>query len=192
MATVSTQRMTLEQFRALPEGPPYFEFEEGELIPMPSPTPEHQDIVVELGYLLRHFVGPRNLGRAFVGVDVFLPDGRCFIPDLSFLSTDHLHLVNESDRKIYGSPDLVVEVTSSQPERDREHKFAVYYNNGVPWYWIVDQETLAIEEYHATSQGYVRTARVASGEEFSPQLFPGLTLNLAKLMDFNPPSAAAT
>jgi Uma2 family endonuclease len=192
MATVSTQRMTLEQFRALPEGPPYFEFEEGELIPMPSPTFEHQDIVMRLGNRLWEFVRQEKLGRVFMGVDVYLPDGRCFIPDLSFLAADRLHLVSAIDRKIDGSPDLVVEVASSQPERDREHKFAVYYNNGVPWYWIVDQETLAIEEYHATPQGYQLTARVAAGEEFGPQLFAGLRLDLAALVGFTPPPAGST
>ena len=49
--------MTLEEFRALPEGPPYYEFEEGELIPMTSPTPEHQDILAELVHALRQCDG---------------------------------------------------------------------------------------------------------------------------------------
>ena len=40
-----TKRMTLEEFRAMPEGPPYYEYEEGELILVASPTPEHQDVV---------------------------------------------------------------------------------------------------------------------------------------------------
>jgi Uma2 family endonuclease len=81
---------------------------------------------------------------------------------------------------------MVVEVTSSMPERDRVHKFRVYYDNGVPWYWIVDSITLAIEEYYATPQGYLRTASVASGEEFRPQLFPGLSINLQVLIGGEP------
>ena len=32
-----SQQMTLEEFRQIPEGPPYYEFEEGEIIPMPAP-----------------------------------------------------------------------------------------------------------------------------------------------------------
>jgi hypothetical protein len=58
----------------------------------------------------------------------------------------------------------------------------VYYGNGVPWYWIIDANTLAIEEYQATPQGYLRTASVAPGEEFRPQLFPGLMINLQVLL----------
>jgi Uma2 family endonuclease len=182
MATVGTQRMTLKEFRALPEGPPNFEFEEGEVIPVPSPTPAHQETVLRLGNFLWEFVRQKNLGRLMMGVDVFLPDDRCFIPDLTYLSTDRLNLVNPEDQKIHGVPTLVVEVTSSEPERDRIHKLQIYYENGVPWYWIIDSETLAIEEYQATAGGYVRKGSVAAKEEFRPQLFPGLVINLAALL----------
>jgi Uma2 family endonuclease len=189
MAMTDTPRLTFEDYRALPEGPPYYEFEEGELILVASPTPEHQDIVGELSHALRQFVRQHRLGRVVMEVDVYLPDGRGYIPDLAFLTTDRLHLLNPSDRKIHGAPDLVVEVTSGTPARDRVHKFRVYYDNGVPWYWIVDSNTLAIEEYHNTPQGYLRTASIASGEEFRPQLFPGLTLNLATLLEAPPPAS---
>lgn len=70
MAITVTGRMTLEEFQALPEGPPHFEFEEGELIPMGSPTLEHQDLVGELTSLLRRFVRERKLGRVCMEVDV--------------------------------------------------------------------------------------------------------------------------
>jgi Uma2 family endonuclease len=192
MAMTEMKRITFEEFRSLPEGPPYYEFEEGELVMAASPTPEHQDIIIELGYTLRQFVRQHQLGRVFMEVDVYLPDGRGYIPDLAYLSTDRLHLLSATDRKIHGAPDLVVEVTSSLPERDRVHKFRVYYNNGVPWYWIVDSTTMAIEEYHATPQGYLRTASIAAGEEFRPQLFPELMINLTALLGVDsssPPSA---
>jgi Uma2 family endonuclease len=189
MTTTGVQRMTLEELRALPEGPPYYEYEEGELILVASYTAEHQDIVGALASLLRQFVRQHQLGRVVMEVDVYLPDGRGYIPDLAYLATEHLHLLNPTDRKIHGSPDLVVEVTSSTPARDRVHKFRVYYANGVPWYWIIDSNTLAIEEYHATTQGYLRTASVAAGEEFRPQLFPGLVINLVGSIGLEPPDS---
>ena len=192
MAMTGTQRMTLEEYQALPEGPPFYEFEEGELILVASPTPEHQDIVGELSHALRQFVRQQQLGRVFMDVDVYLPDGRGYIPDLAFLSTERLHLLNPTDRKIHGAPDLVVEVTSSAPARDRVHKFRVYYDNGVTWYWIIDSDTLAIEEYHATPEGYLRTASIAAGEEFQPRAFPGLSLHLTALLGVPPPSAPST
>ncbi len=182
MATVSTQRLTLEQFRALPEGPPNVEFEEGEVIPVPSPTIRHQDIILRLGYQLMRWVEEKKRGVICMAVDVYLPDGRCFVPDLQFVSTDHLNLINPDDQKVHGVRDLAVEITSSEPERDRLHKLHVYYDNGVPWYWIVDSENLAIEEYRAGPEGYVRNSSVAAGQEFRPGLFPGLVINLAALL----------
>ena len=97
MATTAMRRMTLEDFRALPEGPPDYEYEEGELILVASPTPEHQDIVGELSHLLRQFVRQQQLGRVVMEVDVYLPDGRGYIPDLAYLATEHLHLLNPAD-----------------------------------------------------------------------------------------------
>jgi Uma2 family endonuclease len=192
MATTDVRRMTLEEFRALPEGPPFYEYEEGELILVASPTPEHQDIVSELSHVLRQFVRQNLLGRVVMEVDVYLPDGRGYIPDLAYLAAEHLHLLHPTDRKIHGAPDLVVKVTSSTPARDRVHKFRVYYDNGVPWYWIIDSNTLAIEEYHATPQGYLRTASVAPGEDFRPQLFAGLVINLVALLGEEPPPCSST
>jgi len=186
MTTTGVRRITPEEFRAMPEGPPFYEYEEGELITAASPTPEHQDCIGMLWNVLWQFTRGQQLGRVFMEVDVYLPDGRVYVPDLAFLAAARLHLLHAGDRKIHGSPDLVVEVTSSMPERDRVHKFRIYYDNGVPWYWIVDSTTLAIEEYHATSQGYLRVASVGAGEVFQPQAFPGLTIDLQALLGVNP------
>ena len=86
------------------------------------------------------------------------------------------------ERRPIWVPDLAVEVTSSEPERDRLHKLHIYCDNRVPWYWIIDSKNLAIEEYRATPEGYVRKASIAGGEEFRPGLFPGLVINLAALL----------
>jgi hypothetical protein len=67
-----------------------------------------------------------------IEVDIYLPDGHGYMPDLAYLATEHLALLSPTDRKIHGSADLVLEVTSSTPARDRVHKFRVYYGDGVP------------------------------------------------------------
>jgi Uma2 family endonuclease len=182
MATIA-QRMTLEQFRALLEGPPNMEFEEGEVIPVPAPTERHQDIMMSLGHFLKQWVTQRKLGKICPAVDVYLPDGRCYVPDLQYISMVHLDFISPDDQKVHGVPDLAVEITSSDPDRDRVHKFQVYFDNSVPWYWIVDSENLAIEEYRRTPEGYIRKASVSSGQEFRPGLFPGLVINLAALIN---------
>jgi Uma2 family endonuclease len=186
MTSVQIQRKTRDEFLALPEGPPYFEFDAGEIIPVTSPTIDHQDIVDALVQATKQFVRERRSGRVFREVDVYLPDGNIYIPDFGFLAADRLDLISPIDHKIHGVPDLVTEVLSADEGRDRIRKFETYYRNGVLWYWIVSTSTLAIEEYHATPQGYVRVSSVASGETFRPGLFPDLEIDLAALLGITP------
>ena len=175
--------MTLAEFLTLPEGPPNFEFEKGAVVPMASPTSRHQDVIFELTRILKDFTRQHTLGYVFMGIDVFLPDEQhVYIPDLGFLSNAKRDHHSADDGKIHGGPDLVVEVTSSDPDRDRVEKFRVYFDNAVPWYWIVDPDHLAIEEYRATPEGYVRTASIMSNEEFRPKLFAGLVIKLSELV----------
>jgi Uma2 family endonuclease len=177
-------KMTLEEFRALPEGPPDYEFEKGEVIPLPRPHGQHQDILAELLGALRSHVKRHRLGRVWPEIDVELPNERSYVPDLCYLSRERQGAYSEEDGKIHGAPDLVVEIVSrSSASRDRLRKMTGYFEAGVPWYWLVDSHDLGIEEYRATPQGYLRTASVEAGDTFRPGLFPGLEINLQALLE---------
>jgi len=51
----------------------------------------------------------------------------------------------------------------------------------VPWVWLVDQETLLVEEYQWTPEGYLRRQAVDARTPFRPHLFPELTLEMGQL-----------
>jgi Uma2 family endonuclease len=175
--------MTQEEFRALPEGPPDFEFEYGALIAMPRPHGRHQDIVAALVRILPVYVARNGLGRSWVEIDVELNTELTYVPDLVFLATGHLERYSEADGKIHGVPDLVVEVVSRHnPGRDRVTKFNNYLAVGVPWYWLIDAESLVLEEYHAEAGHYVRTSAAEAGQAFRPEAFPGLELDVQALL----------
>ena len=178
------QRMTLEEFWQLPEGPPHYEFEEGEVIPMPSPHSKHQDILIEVAYTLKTYVRMHQLGRVWIGIDVeFVTLDKVYIPDIVHLSTEHLNRHDEEDGKIHGAPDLAVEIVSKYGAgRDRVVKFNTYFTAGVLWYWIIEPDSLIIEEYHAEGKGYMRTTAVVEGEVFRPQAMPDLEFNLRELL----------
>src|SRR5690349_17305731 len=109
---IERRRITKAEFCALPEGPPDFEFEHGELIPMPRPHGRHQDIVAALARILPVYVTRNQLGRFWVEIDVELSEELTYIPDLVFLTTEHMsHYSGESGR-IHGVPDLVIEIVS--------------------------------------------------------------------------------
>lgn len=179
------RRYTLADFEKIPEGPPFYEFDEGEIIELASPTFTHQKIIAEFTTEITLYRRKHRSGEYFETVDVYLPDGNVFVPDFGFLSTPNVGLISPSDQKIHGAPDMVAEITSQNAHRDRVRKFHVYHQNGVQWYWIVDQKTLAIEEYVWTPNGYELRSKAEAGAVFRPEAFPGMGLNLAENLGAN-------
>ncbi len=178
------RNVTWEEYLALPEGPPYYEFEDGELIMMTRPHGRHQKILMRLvGVLDTHIVAD-GLGSIWMEIVVQFPHhARGYIPDLVYLVSEHLDRFWERDGRIHGTPDLVVEILSpSTRRRDRTQKMQVYQQAGVPWYWLVEQDDLTIEEFELTARGYLANQLIPPGVPFQPTLFPGLTIDLAALM----------
>jgi Uma2 family endonuclease len=181
---IEQRRISQAEFHALPEGPPNFEFEDGVLLSMPSPHGRHQDIAAALARVLQVYVVRNGLGRCWVAIDVELTEKLTYVPDLVFLLAENLSRYSETSGRIHGVPDLVIEIVSrSNPGRDRVTKFNNYLAAGVPWYWLVDAESLIQEEYHAEGGRYSRTAAAEAGEPFRPLVFPGLELNLKTLLE---------
>ncbi len=175
--------MTREEFEKLPEGPPYYDYIGGEAIEVNRPTGRHQKIVVRVCNHLMDYLYERQLGDAWADIDVLLPTGETVGPDISLLLKENLDRYDERKGDITGVPDLVVEVLSpTTAAYDRVEKFAEYHRAGVPWVWLIDQDSLAIEEFQWTPDGYLRVAAVKGGEAFRPKLFPELEINLKALL----------
>ncbi len=176
--------MSREEFEKLPEGPPYYDYIGGEAIEVNRPTGKHQRIVVYLTFTIDQFLRSHRLGVAYADIDVVLPTGDVVGPDISVLLTEHLDRYDEQKGDIFGVPDLVIEVSSpSTAEYDRVEKMKVYQQAKVPWVWLVDQESLAIEEFQWTPEGYLRVNAVKGGEDFRPKLFPEFVVNLKALVE---------
>jgi Uma2 family endonuclease len=172
---------TQAEFRQLPEGPPFYELENGVLLEMARPRGRHQKIITRLLLGLLPFIEKNKLGEIWPEVEVDLTPTHTYVPDVSYLSTNNLPRF-ANDLAIQGPPDLVVEVLSpSTAVHDKSRKLITYQKSGVPWYWLIDEELLIIE-YKNTPEGYLLTQIIAPPDPFSPQLFPGLTVNLAELM----------
>ena len=177
---VIDRHWTAAEFRRLPEGPPYYELEEGKLIEMPRPRRIHQAIIKKLLVALDQYLTGQPIGDVWSEVEVVLSPTRIYVPDLSFLLVENMsRFANDDDVAIQGSPDLVVEVVSpSTFRRDHSQKLRAYQQAGVPWYWLVETEPLLITEYRHTAAGYL--VNQTATEAFAPALFPGLTLPLAQ------------
>jgi len=179
----SQSRLTLAEFYQMPEGPPYYEYEEGELIEINRPTLRHQQVLHELGIELGLYLRQHPQGRLFLEVNVELLARKVYTPDLVFLSSEAVAQVEGSD-VVRAVPTLIGEILSpSTASRDQVTKLNTYAEAGVAWYWLIDPEALTVIEFRLGEHGhYVINAGVERGQVFRPGVFPGLEIDLGRLL----------
>jgi Uma2 family endonuclease len=95
-STVIQRLWTQEEYWRLPEGPPYYELEDGRLIEWPLRSRRHQTIVGKLTAALSRYLDRYPLGEVWFGVAVELTPARTYIPDLSFLLTENLDAAEQT------------------------------------------------------------------------------------------------
>lgn len=131
-------RLRVDEYFDLPESLRPMELVYGIVREPPAPRYGHQSVVTHLGALLDQHVRERDLGTVCVSpIDVVLDKGAALVvqPDIVFVAKAHLDRINE---RIWGAPDLVVEVLSARTAlRDRTTKLAWYAHYGVAECWLV-------------------------------------------------------
>lgn len=127
---------------------PSYEIIGGEKFMAPSARPFHSKIVMILSAAIHNYVAKYDCGEVFPdNVDIHLPDGNIFKPDLSVITSENSKII-EWDRAIYGVPDMVVEILSkSTKKNDLTIKKDTYEANGVKEYWIVDPFYNTVDVY---------------------------------------------
>lgn len=152
-STLHPPRTMLEVFEGLPEGT-LCQLINNNLVMSPSPTFEHQDIIMEISRQLSTVVKEKKLGKVVVApMDVYLDEENVYQPDILFISKDNLNIIKIG--KVRGVPDLIIEILSKRTEKyDREDKKAVYEKYGVKEYWIVDPITKSVTGYQLSGNKY--------------------------------------
>ena len=147
MSLPDKQKYTADEFfKMFPESnSERYELYEGEVVAMASPSIQHQRIVMRSSHIIDDFIRTNNGNgkcEVFISpVDVKLTDDTIVIPDV-FVVCDPSKI---DEKRCYGAPDFVIEVTSSNKEDDFNRKLVLYRDAGVREYWIVspqDQKTL--------------------------------------------------
>jgi Uma2 family endonuclease len=133
--------MTAEDLEQMPdEEPGRYDLIDGELIRMPPPGEEHDDIALTLVYALGPFVRPRGPAKIHAGAGFVVgrnPD-QVVSPDVAVIRTERLD--PERDRRGYlkVAPDFAVEIVSpSDYPRIVQRKIDKYLEAGVPLLWIL-------------------------------------------------------
>ncbi len=127
---------SLEEFPEYPEGP-LIELIEGDLYMVPSPTILHQRISRNLLSIFNFHLQENSIGEILAApVDVILSEETLVIPDLVIILNENKEILTE--KNIQGSPDMVIEILSSNRAQDLERKRGIYERHGVKEYWVVD------------------------------------------------------
>ena len=182
MTTVQAgTRMTLAEYRDLPETDGgVWELINGELYQMPSATAEHQflmDFLVTMINNLMRSVQPIP-GLAFSNVGLALSDFYAPTPDIMYLRSENLRLVNKG--YVEGVPDLVVEILSSDRNRDLVMKRDLYASAGIPEYWTLDPVNDRTTVLELSGDEYVERT-LGRSDTLTTAAIPGFALPLEQL-----------
>jgi Uma2 family endonuclease len=145
---------TYNEFIALPDEGIRYEIANGVLLSMPSATGYHQDTIGEISFYLRSHVKLPGLGLVSQSPCIVeLTQKDVFQPDICVVLNAHLDRVQ--DNRVFGAPDLVVEVTSPGTVAfERLTKYDVYEYAGVLEYWIVNLDRRTVEIFVLEGDAY--------------------------------------
>ena len=120
----------------------------GDKVIMTRPNINHMLIISRLIKNFGSYIDEKSMEAIVLsGADVYLSEKEHYRPDLVVICD--LSMV-KNGKRVYGAPDLVVEVLSeSTMDKDLGPKKKAYEEYGVKEYWIVDQWSKRIEVYHS-------------------------------------------
>lgn len=169
--------MTTAEYLQTPETVLPRELAHGVLRVADSPTASHQRVVGELFLALSPFVRSRRLGEVLLApMDVVLDFDADLVvqPDLLFISTERGHVITD---RVYGAPDMVVEVLSPKPRigvlDERIGWFAKY---GVRECWLANVPTKQIVVLTLRQGGIAARTLFEGSQPIQSELFEGLEL----------------
>lgn len=149
-------KTALDVFRLLPEGT-LCEVIDNVLYMSPAPKYTHQLLLGLLYSKISTHTAKHALGVTLISpCDVYFEELISAVqPDMFFILEQNNNILHE-DGYIYGTPDLVIEVLSSDKKRDTVRKKSLYERAGVKEYFIVNPTDRMVLFYALHAGGYVK------------------------------------
>ena len=178
-----TQRMTADEYLAMPFDERRTELVEGEVI-MHLPLSLHQFVLTDLVLSLTRWAAANpGLGRVTLPIDVKLDEYNVVGPDVMWYAEGRVP--GRHDPRPYAVPDLAIEVRSPSTWRyDIGAKKAAYERAGLRELWLVDtaaSEVLIFRRSTPRATSFDVSLELAVGDELTSPQLPGFTLALASL-----------
>ncbi|MCP5502804.1 MAG: Uma2 family endonuclease [Leptospiraceae bacterium] len=166
-------------FELLPEMAPY-QLIEGRIIFMYSPSFRHQQVSMNLSYLIKNFLMENPIGEVVTApLDVRLDEKNVVQPDILFVSIRRSNII---ERKIMGAPDFIIEILSpGNANYDKKTKLGLYGRFLVQEYWIVHPEEEWIEVYHNKAGIMWKQQTAKIGDMIVSKAIEGFQLNVEKV-----------
>lgn len=149
----------------------------------PSPTPRHQIITGNFYRILGNKLEGKQCRPFIAPLDIYLDD-------YNFVQPDVLVICDEKKIKdrIYGAPDLVIEVLSQPTSlKDKREKRALYERFGVKEYVIVYPEDMFIERYSLHKGRFKEPDIFGSNEVLNLSSLEGIEIRLWEVFEVEPP-----
>ena len=129
----------IEVYRMLPEGT-RCEVIFNELIMSPSPSREHQFVLIKLTTLLFQFLEEKQTGTLLSApFDVYFEQEQSVVqPDLFVVLSEDEQIIQKNG--VHGRPTVIIEIISTNRAYDTKRKRALYEKVGVKEYFLIDPE----------------------------------------------------
>ena len=178
-------RMSVDEFLDLPETDDKLrlELDDGELYVMPRPRRVHQFLKDGLvAYFRNHldsFQEPPAVMYSELVTILSREPRRVLVPDLAIILHEHTDIFVRGYAE--GPPDIVIEILSTNRERDLVRKRQIYAEAGVPEYWIFDYQNDTVTPLELQGSEYVERPTLGVDDTLTTALLPGLAIPLADL-----------
>ena len=142
----------LEVYRMLPEGT-RCEVIFNQLSMSPSPSLDHQLILIKLTTLLFQFLEEKKTGTLLAApFDVYFEQEQSVVqPDLFIVLNEDEQIMQENG--VYGVPAIIIEIISTNRAFDTKRKRSLYEKVGVKEYFMIDPKNKKTTLHTLNSQG---------------------------------------
>ena len=149
----------------------------------PSPTAKHQRIVTNFGRILGNKLTDGPCATFAAPLDVYLDDNNFVQPDVMVICDE-----KKIKDKVYGAPDLIIEVLSpSTSLKDKKEKRVLYEKFGVKEYIIVHPEEMFIERYRLEKSRYKEPDILGAEDVLKLSCLEDIEVSLWEVFEVEPP-----
>ena len=180
MDAQATNKLTYDDYVLIPDDGLRHEIIDGEHYVNPAPNVRHQRILLRMVRAVAEFVDQHDLGEVFISpIDVVFSKHNVVQPDLLFVRKENTGEVQGAFVKV--TPDLVVEVLSTNRKHDEVRKLKLYDTFNVTEYWIVDPEDNVVKMYRRREGGLTLVETIDDDGTIASRLLPRFALAAQKV-----------